>query len=269
MINTDRFVVAVHDQLQKHWVQRRVTMRDTWVTMPLVGKPQLIPITAVLVKDGWQQHLADSIRGRYVGARHWKDRGPDLVDRILAVEGDHLADINLKLMGVVREILDIRTEIVVTEPPVAAGIDRVLEQLQVAGATSYLSGTGARGYIDAEAEQKFRDLGIDLVWSNHHRPPATRWSPCRWTTTTRWRSSRSASDRGSAGHGNDPVGLPAVGKLVDEAPVLVVLVAASRPVGAHEERRRPGLARVVAVQDPPPESAPHRERRVAEDEPPG
>ena len=165
MINCDRFVVAVHDQLQKHWVQRRVTMRDTWVTMPLVGKPQLIPITSVLVKDGWQQHLADSIRGRYVGARHWKDRGPDLVDRILAVEGDHLADINLKLMGVVREILDIRTEIVVTEPPVAAGIDRVLEQLQVAGATSYLSGTGARGYIDAEAEQKFRDLGIDLVWS--------------------------------------------------------------------------------------------------------
>ena len=69
----------------------------------------------------------------------------------------------------VREILDIRTEVVVTEPPVAAGIDRVLEQLQVAGATSYLSGTGARGYIDAEAEQKFRDAGIDLVWSNHHK----------------------------------------------------------------------------------------------------
>ena len=169
MVNSDRFVVAVHDQLQKHWVQRRVMMRDSWVTLPLVGKPQLIPITSVEVKEGWQQHLADSIRGRYVGARHWKTRGPDLLDRIAAVEGDHLADINLRLIDVVRDLLDIRTEIVVTEPPTEAGLDRVLEQLRLAGATSYLSGTGARGYIDEEAERKFRDLGIDLVWSHHHK----------------------------------------------------------------------------------------------------
>jgi WbqC-like protein family len=169
MIHCDRFVLAIHDQLQKHWVQRRVMMRDTWVTLPLVDKPRLIPITSVEVKEGWQQHLVDSIQGRYIGARHWKTRGPDLLDRITAVEGDHLADINLKLIHVVRELLGIGTEILVTSPPTTAGIDRVLEQLQLAGATTYLSGTGARGYIDAEAEQRFRDLGIALEWSHHHK----------------------------------------------------------------------------------------------------
>ena len=44
MMNVDTFVLAIHDQLQKHWVQRRVMMRDSWVSLPLVGKPQLIPL---------------------------------------------------------------------------------------------------------------------------------------------------------------------------------------------------------------------------------
>jgi hypothetical protein len=169
MINVDRFVIAEHDQLQKHWVQRRVTMRETWVTLPLVGKPRLVPINTVEVKDGWQEHLADSIRGRYTGARHWTDRGPDLIDRIRAVEGDNLADINIKLIRMVREMLGITTEIVSTPPPTQGGVDRVFEQLQMVGATSYISGTGAKGYIDEAAEQRFRDLGIELVWSHHHK----------------------------------------------------------------------------------------------------
>lgn len=167
MIHCDLFVLAVHDQLQKHWVQRRVKMRDTWVTLPLVGKPHLVPINTVEVKEGWQEHLANSIRGRYVGARHWKERGPDLIDRITAVEGSNLADINIKLLHVVRDVLGITTEMVVSEPPTAAGLDRVLEVLQAVGATSYLSGTGARDYIRDEGEQRFADLGIDLVWSDH------------------------------------------------------------------------------------------------------
>ncbi len=169
MINVDRFVLAVHDQLQKHWVQRRVMMRDTWVTLPLVGKPHLVPITAVEVKDGWQDHLASSIRGRYANAKHWKDRGPDLVDRITSVEGSNLADINVKLLHVVRDLLGITTELVVPDPPEHAGLDRVLEVLQKVGATSYLSGTGARDYIRDEGEAKFRDLGIELVWSDHQK----------------------------------------------------------------------------------------------------
>lgn len=169
MINSDRFVLAVHDQLQKHWVQRRVKMRDSWVTLPLVGKPHLVPINTVEVKPGWQDHLANSIRGRYVGAKHWKTRGPDLIERISAVEGSNLADINIALMEVVRDLLGITTELVVTEPPHEAGLERVLEVLQQVGATSYLSGTGARDYIRDEGQARFDELGIELVWSDHEK----------------------------------------------------------------------------------------------------
>lgn len=169
MANCDRFVLAVHDQLQKHWVQRRVMMRDTWVTLPVVGKSHLVPINTVEVKDGWQDHLASSIRGRYTGSRHWKERGQDLIERISAVEGSNLAEINIDLMHVIRDLLGITTELVVTDAPQQAGLDRVLEVLQEVGATSYLSGTGARDYIRDDGQAKFDALGIELVWSDHEK----------------------------------------------------------------------------------------------------
>lgn len=169
MVNCDTFVLAVHDQLQKHWVQRRVMMRETWVTLPLVGKPHLVPINTVEVKDGWQQHLVDSIRGRYVGAPHWKDRGVDVIDRIVSVEGSNLAEINIALMHHIRQMLGITTPLLVTDPPQHAGLERVLEVLQAVGATSYLSGTGARDYIREEGTRRFGELGIELVWSDHEK----------------------------------------------------------------------------------------------------
>lgn len=169
MVNCDVFVLAVHDQLQKHWVQRRVLMRGTWVTLPLVGKPRLVPISSVEVKEGWQRHLADSIRGRYTGARRWRTRGGELLDRIASVESANLAEINVALIHHVREMLGITTELVVPAPPREKGVDRVLEVLQAVGATSYLSGTGARGYIREDGVRRFAELGIELVWSDHEK----------------------------------------------------------------------------------------------------
>lgn len=169
MLHCDTFVLAVHDQLQKHWVQRRVKMRDTWVTLPLASGAHLVPINETLVKPGWQDHLESSIRGRYVGSKHWKSRSGDVLAMIHAVEGDNLADINHQLILSMRDYLGITTEIVVTEPPAEKAADRVLEQLQMVGATSYLSGTGAKDYLGDEARAKFAELGIGLEFSDHDK----------------------------------------------------------------------------------------------------
>ncbi|PUA81538.1 WbqC family protein [Nocardioides currus] len=169
MLNCDTFVLAVHDQLQKHWVQRRVKMRDTWVTMPLESGAHLVPINETMVKPGWQDHLESSIRGRYVGARHWKSRSGDVLEMIHAVDSHNLADINHQLILSMRDYLGITTEVVVTEPPTEKAADRVLEQLQMVGATSYLSGTGAKDYLGDEARAKFDQLGIGLEFSDHEK----------------------------------------------------------------------------------------------------
>ena len=69
MATCDTFILSVHDQFQKHGYQRRVTMRDSWCSHQLVGKPSMVPINTVEVADGWQSRIADVIRGRYAGAR--------------------------------------------------------------------------------------------------------------------------------------------------------------------------------------------------------
>lgn len=168
MLRSDTFVVAVHDQFQKHGYQRRVTMRGTWVSHQLVGKPALVPIDTIAVQPGWQTRLVDSIRGRYIGAPHWKERGPDLLRRIERCAGSSLVEVNLALIDAIRDILAIRTPLLTTAPPLHAGVDRLIEQVLAVGGDAYLSGTGGRAYMGPDAEQRFADAGVRLEWSAHH-----------------------------------------------------------------------------------------------------
>jgi len=173
MATTDRFVIAVHDQFQKHGYQRRVTMRDAWCSHQLVGKPSLIPINEVRVAPGWQDRLADVIRGRYTGSRHFASRGRELLEGIAAIEvdergdGARLDEVNVALIHVVRRMLGLETELVFTDPPAGRGIDRLIEQVTLVGGTSYLSGQGGAAYLGEHAEEHFAEHGIRLEWSDH------------------------------------------------------------------------------------------------------
>jgi hypothetical protein len=167
MVNSDVFVLAVHDQFQKHGYQRRVRMRDTWVSHQLVGKPALVPIRTIAIQPGWQGRLVDSIKGRYSGSKHWKDRGVELCARIDAASGPTLVEANCALIGIVRDLLDIRTPLVVTDPPTRSGTDRLIEQVKLVGGTAYLSGSGGAAYMGGEAGRRFADEGIELSWSRH------------------------------------------------------------------------------------------------------
>jgi hypothetical protein len=168
MATSDRFVVAVHDQFQKHGYQRRVTMRENWCSHRLVGKPSLVPINQVEVAEGWQQHLVDVIRGRYAGARHWSTRGVELVEGIQACEGRYLDEVNLSMIRLVRDLLGITTELVTTAPPRERSVDRLIEQVTAAEGTEYLTGAGAASYFGDDAEERFAQAGIKLSWSTHH-----------------------------------------------------------------------------------------------------
>ncbi|MFZ2502294.1 MAG: WbqC family protein [Nocardioides sp.] len=167
MATCERFVVAVHDQFQKHGYQRRVTMRGTWVSHQLVGKPALVPINTIAVQPGWQGRLIDAIRGRYAGARHWSARGPELCDLIAGCTGSRLDEVNLALIEMIRDLLGITTELVITEPPQGKGIERLIEQVTMVGGTEYLSGAGGAAYLGEDAGERFAAAGIVLSWSDH------------------------------------------------------------------------------------------------------
>lgn len=167
MATSDAFVLAVHDQFQKHGYQRRVKMRDTWVSHQLVGKPSLVPINTIDVQPGWQARLVDAIRGRYTGARHFRTRGADLLARIQAADGSRLDEVNIALIEAVRDLLGITTPLLTTAPPTHTNVERLIEQVRAVGGTAYLSGTGGTAYMGEDAPDRFAAAGIELLWSNH------------------------------------------------------------------------------------------------------
>ncbi|MFC7361097.1 WbqC family protein [Nocardioides astragali] len=169
MATCDAFVLSVHDQFQKHGYQRRVTMRGAWCSHQLVGKPSMVPINTVEVADGWQQRIVDVIKGRYAGAPFLESRGSELFERILASEGRLLHEVNISMIEIVRDMLDISTPLVVTEPPVEAGTERLIEQVRMVGGTAYLAGQGGRAYMGDDPEGRFAAAGLDLLWSQHQR----------------------------------------------------------------------------------------------------
>ena len=167
MATCDTFILSVHDQFQKHGYQRRVTMRGTWCSHQLVGKPSMVPINTVEVADGWQNRIVDAIRGRYAGARYFDSRGTELVERILASEGRMLDEVNIAMIEIVRDMLGIATPLVVTEPPTKAATERLIEQVQMVGGSSYLAGQGGKSYMGVDAPERFAEAGLDLLWSDH------------------------------------------------------------------------------------------------------
>lgn len=167
MAVADGFIIAKHDQFQKHGYQRRVTMREAWCSHVLVGKPALVPITDVEVAAGWQQHLVNNIRGRYAKAAHFPTRGRELCDRILASSGERLDEVNLALIEHVREMLGITTPLLFTEPPTGQRGPRLIQQVLAVGGDAYLSGSGGAAYLGDGATDEFAAAGIALEWSAH------------------------------------------------------------------------------------------------------
>lgn len=167
MATSDVFVLAEHDQFQKHGYQRRVMMRGSWCSHRLVGKPALVPITEVEVAPGWQDYLAGVIRGRYTGSPLWKARGPAFLERLAAAQGERLHEVNRSMIEIMRDLLGITTPMVTTAPPQQAGVDRLIEQTLAVGGTTYLSGTGGLAYMGQDAPQRFAEHGITLAWSDH------------------------------------------------------------------------------------------------------
>lgn len=167
MIHSDVFILAVHDQFQKHGYQRRVTMRGRWASHILEGKPALIPIEDVVVREGWQRHLTNVIRGRYSAARYFKTRGRELCERIEAAQGRSLDEVNTAMIEIVRDMLGITTPLVTTPPPQGHNVARLIEQVSMVDGDVYLSGSGGLAYMGPDAPQVFREHGIELTWSRH------------------------------------------------------------------------------------------------------
>lgn len=172
MAKADLFDIKIWDQFVYKGYQRRVTMREAWVTLPLVKGPVTDPINVKQITPAAPGHLADAIVKRYTHAarkpRFWSRHGPRICDEVLSIKTDLLWEFNFQLILLVRDILGIETPLTFSRPTRpglrgSAGIISVIQAFE--GPMDYLSGLGGRSYMGDC--QEFTDAGIGVIWSRH------------------------------------------------------------------------------------------------------
>ena len=95
MAKADLFDLKIYDQFQARGYQRRVPMRGSWASIPVVGSPTRARICDVRIRpDEARQVLSDHIVGRYRGARNWEPMGKALLEMIADIDRSftHLID---------------------------------------------------------------------------------------------------------------------------------------------------------------------------------
>jgi len=145
-----------------------------WLSVPVVAKGQLQrKINETKVSDpAWATRHWDAIRQNYATAPHFKAYR-DAFEDLYASDETYLSRINRSFIDRICRVLGVTTPISwssdyeVIEGPTA----RLVWLCKQSGASIYLSGPAARGYIEPEL---FEDAGIELRYMDYSGYPEYR-----------------------------------------------------------------------------------------------
>ncbi|HEX6861214.1 MAG TPA: WbqC family protein [Thermoanaerobaculia bacterium] len=166
-----------HDDLQytkQDWRNRnriKTPQGLEWLTIP-VGASEDRLICEVEIKDrSWAAAHWRQIRQHYGQAPYFAAYRDFLEHVYLGSAWDNLSELNQFLIrAIARDFLGIGAEIRDSREydPAGRKQDRLLDLLRKCGATAYVSGPAARGYIQPES---FAEAGIELIWKDYSGYP--------------------------------------------------------------------------------------------------
>jgi len=142
-----------------------------WITVPVGTNTERL-ICEVEIKDKqWQRKHYNLLKQHYTKASHYKKYIEFLNHLYLEKQWYNLSEFNqYAIRFIAKELLDIKTVFkdsriyqVSTKKQ-----DRVIELLQKAGTSTYISGPSAKDYIE---EQRFQQEGIELIWKDYSGYP--------------------------------------------------------------------------------------------------
>lgn len=110
----------------------------------------------------------DTLRHRYGRRPGWRTIATQLGE-ILTGGRESLLDLNVALLKLTLERFDVRTDLVLASSLGASGRkdELMLDLTLAAGGTAYLSGTGAKAYMD---ESKFNRAQVPVYWQVFEHP---------------------------------------------------------------------------------------------------
>jgi hypothetical protein len=172
----DEFILLDDVQFTKRdWRSRnRIKTKDglAWLSIPVHSKGRYLQTIAetTVSDEGWAQRHWQTIRGAYARAPYFDAYGGPFEALYAAPPAPRLSDINHALLHALCRALGITTRISWSSEyhPREGRNERLIDLCVKAGATEYLSGPAARGYID---EAAFAAAGVSVVFADYDGYP--------------------------------------------------------------------------------------------------
>lgn len=177
LLKSDIYVVLDNVQFvsgtSRSWQNRDLIKTPSgkkWLTIS-VQKCQLgTKINEVLLSRTipWRSSNLNQIRANYQKAPCYLEIYP-YIEELYSFDCDRMIDFNLESIKMIMSLLDIEIEMMLASSlePQGTSNQLLVDILKKVGASTYLSGIGARDYYDA---QPFVDAGIKVIWQNFQHP---------------------------------------------------------------------------------------------------
>jgi hypothetical protein len=184
MRQADKFVLLDTTQFAKDDFQNRNRIKTakgpTWLTVPVYKKSkshQLIADTEICNDRNWRQRSWSLIEQNYREASFYSEHA-DFFKQLYARTWTRLTDLNLEIIGYLREQLGLHTELILASELGVyeqGGTQVNLTICRELGAEVYLSGSHGRNYLDQDL---FREDGIEVTYQDFKHPEYPQlWGP--------------------------------------------------------------------------------------------
>jgi hypothetical protein len=173
MDQADCFVILDNVQFKKNEWQNRNRIRTArgwqWLTVPVLHRfPQLISEVRIHDEAHWARQHVRALHLNY-GQAPFFEAHRRFFDDLYAREWTRLVDLNVAVIFYLTGALGITTKLVLASTLSARGeaTARLVDICRILGADTYLSGAGARAYLD---DRCFQENDIRVVFQSFECP---------------------------------------------------------------------------------------------------
>jgi hypothetical protein len=173
---SDEFILLDDVQFTKSdWRSRnRIKTKDglMWLSIPVHTKGRYLQTIAdtTIAESTWSRRHWRTIRGAYAKAPFFEAYAPPFAELYERPVSDRLSEVNHSFIVAVCQALGVTTPIRWSSQyqPCEGRNERLIDLCVKSGASEYLSGPSARGYID---ERAFAAAGISVRFADYHDYP--------------------------------------------------------------------------------------------------
>lgn len=175
-LHADFYIVLDHVQFvnsNRGWTHRdkiKTSMGEKWLSLSVKKAPRDTPINAIelATSTDWITDNQNLLRQNYRKASGFEEVMPQ-VEALYREPPLLMRDFNLRWLEAFMDMLDVRIPFVLSSSlePEGQKNELLIDLLGKVGASHYLSGLGARNYMEPE---KFSEAGISLLWQEFDHP---------------------------------------------------------------------------------------------------